>query len=82
MVRTRHINGQIYGEFPAARFQMWGEVVRSGRLRREIKEETNLEVSEIEFVMVQDCTFTRKNSIAMRTSFCSTTSASVWGVPM
>jgi phosphoglycolate phosphatase len=51
MVRT-HKWSDLWG-IPGGKIK-WGESSEAA-LRREIKEETNLEVSEIEFVMVQDC---------------------------
>jgi phosphoglycolate phosphatase len=51
MVRT-HKWSNLWG-IPGGKIK-WGEP-SEGALRREIKEETNLEISNIEFVLVQDC---------------------------
>jgi phosphoglycolate phosphatase len=51
MVRT-HKWSNLWG-IPGGKIK-WGEPSEKA-LRREIKEETNLEIAEIEFVLVQDC---------------------------
>ncbi len=51
MIRT-HKWSDLWG-IPGGKIK-WGETSEDA-LRREIKEETNLEISDIEFVIVQDC---------------------------
>lgn len=51
MIRT-HKWSNLWG-IPGGKIK-WGET-STDALRRELKEETNLEVSEIQFVLVQDC---------------------------
>lgn len=51
MIRT-HKWSDLWG-IPGGKIK-WGETSEEA-LRREIKEETNLEISDIEFVLVQDC---------------------------
>jgi phosphoglycolate phosphatase len=51
MIRT-HKWSDLWG-IPGGKIK-WGETSEDA-LRREIKEETNLDVSNIEFAMVQDC---------------------------
>jgi phosphoglycolate phosphatase len=51
MIRT-HKWSNLWG-IPGGKIK-WGETSEDA-LRREIKEETNLEISDIEFVLVQDC---------------------------
>jgi phosphoglycolate phosphatase len=56
MVRT-HKWSDLWG-IPGGKIK-WGEPSVDA-LRREIKEETNLEIAEIEFVLVQDCIHSRE----------------------
>jgi phosphoglycolate phosphatase-like HAD superfamily hydrolase/ADP-ribose pyrophosphatase YjhB (NUDIX family) len=56
MVRT-HKWSNLWG-IPGGKIK-WGEPSEDA-LRREIKEETNLEISDIQFVLVQDCIHSRE----------------------
>lgn len=56
MVRT-HKWSDLWG-IPGGKIK-WGET-SADALRREIKEETNLDITDIEFVLVQDCIHSRE----------------------